>query len=282
MIWLILGILCASLLFVIFRLFQKWNIDTFQAIVVNYIVASIAGFIFSQNKSCHISETIYQSWFYMSLLLGSMFIGVFYLMAISSQRAGISVTSVAAKMSLIIPILAGIYIYAEYPDTPQWIGIVLAIPAIILTIAQKEKTSNRAWYLPVAIFIASGIIDTLVTYSQNKLVAKNDFPMFSALLFSMAAVWGLLFYIIFVRSKINIRNVIGGIILGIPNYFSIYFLLSALESEVLLSGTTVAVNNIGVVMVSALTGIIFMGETLGVKNIIGILLAIGSILLISL
>ncbi|MFI5204103.1 MAG: EamA family transporter, partial [Flavobacteriales bacterium] len=96
-----------------------------------------------------------------------------------------------------------------------------------------------------------------------------------------AACWGLLFYTLFIRSKLNFKNVWGGILLGIPNYFSIYCLLRALETETMLSGATVAANNIGVVALSALLGVFFMKEKLTVKNIIGIVLAIGSILLIS-
>ncbi|MFI5205129.1 MAG: hypothetical protein ACHQF2_11590 [Flavobacteriales bacterium] len=162
MIWLLLGILSSSLLFLIFRLFQKWKIDTFQAIIVNYIMAATAGFLLSRNTSFNVNDIVHESWFFMAVLLGSIFIGVFYLMAISSQRAGMSVTSVAAKMSLIIPVIAGIFIYIEYPNVNQWIGIALAAPAIWLTVSAKEKTGVRQWYLPLAIFVASGIIDTLV------------------------------------------------------------------------------------------------------------------------
>ncbi|MDG1658691.1 MAG: EamA/RhaT family transporter, partial [Crocinitomicaceae bacterium] len=43
MIALLLSVLSSSLIFVIFKLFARFKIDTFQAIVVNYFMAFIIG-----------------------------------------------------------------------------------------------------------------------------------------------------------------------------------------------------------------------------------------------
>ena len=42
---LILGILSSSVLFLIFRLFPKYKVDTAQAIIVNYFTAFVTGCI---------------------------------------------------------------------------------------------------------------------------------------------------------------------------------------------------------------------------------------------
>jgi drug/metabolite transporter (DMT)-like permease len=282
MIWLAAAIISSGLLFIIFRLFKKWNIHTFQAIVINYAVACGLGIVYNPNKQAvELSVVFSAAWLPAAIILGSMFIGVFYLMALSSQRAGLSVTSVATKMSLVIPLLAGIFLYDETLSATQWAGVVIAIPAILLTMYTGEKTVLQKIYLPVSIFIFSGIIDTVVAYSQNQLVPSSDFAIFSALLFFIAASWGIIFYLIFIRSKIEFKNIAGGILLGIPNFFSIYCLLQAMQTQTLSTGATVAANNIGVVAFSALAGIFFMGEKSGIKNLAGILLAIASIALIS-
>ena len=57
-------------------------------------------------------------------------------------------------------------------------------------------------------------------------------------------------------NKIKIRNVLAGIILGIPNYFSMYFVLIALEQ--LGSIYVFPVLNIGVVLTSAIIGLFIM------------------------
>ena len=77
------------------------------------------------------------------------------------------------------------------------------------------------------------------------------------------------------------KNVIAGIVLGIPNYFSIYFLVKALRSDLFDSSGIFTINNVGIVIISTLLGIVFFRERLSMKNWIGIILAIISIALVS-
>ena len=107
MIYLVISIAISSTLFVIFKLFEIFKIDTLQAIVVNYLVAAILGFYLSE-LPVNIAEITHQSWFIGALILGVLFITVFHLMAVTSQRNGLSVASVASKMSLIIGVIFGI------------------------------------------------------------------------------------------------------------------------------------------------------------------------------
>lgn len=74
---------------------------------------------------------------------------------------------------------------------------------------------------------------------------------------------------------------IGWSFLGIPNYFSVYFLLKALKSNVLESSGIFTVNNVGIVMLSTVAGIVLFHEKLLRKNWIGIGLAIASIALVA-
>ena len=66
-----------------------------------------------------------------------------------------------------------------------------------------------------------------------------------------------------------------------PNYFSIYFLVKTLRSDILDSSGIFAINNVSIVTLSTFTGIILFKEKLIRKNWIGIILAILSIILIS-
>ena len=82
--------------------------------------------------------------------------------------------------------------------------------------------------------------------------------------------------------KTNFRNVIGGIVLGVPNYFSIYFLLRALQNETLDSASIFTLNNVAIVMFSTLLGILIFKEKISAKNWGGIALAVVSIMLVAL
>lgn len=72
-----------------------------------------------------------------------------------------------------------------------------------------------------------------------------------------------------------------GVILGIPNYFSIYFLLLAIKSFSLKSAFVFGINNIGIVLLSTLLSVIIFQEKLSSINKFGVLVSVLSIILIA-
>lgn len=288
MIFLALSITASTLIFVIFRLFASYNINTLQAIVVNYFVACSCGVIGYQN-SIELSAIPQYNWFYYTLALGALFIIVFNLMAITTQHNGLSVVSVATKMALVIPIAFGLWYYKEPLGPSKAAGIVLALIAVYLVAVKKDSSiilQKKNLVFPVLVFLGSGLIDTSLNFLQNDFITdKSLIPLFSSTIFLTAGVIGIM---VLVAQKIKgvlvleFKNIIAGIVLGIPNYFSIYFLVKALRSNLFDSSGIFTINNVGIVIISTLLGIVFFKEQLSVKNWIGITLAVISIALVSL
>ena len=288
MIFLALSIIASTLIFVIFRLFASYNINTLQAIVVNYFVACSCGVIGYQN-SIELSAIPQYNWFYYTLALGALFIIVFNLMAITTQHSGLSVVSVATKMALVIPIAFGLWYYKEPLGPSKAAGIVLALIAVYLVAVKKDSSiilQKKNLVFPVLVFLGSGLIDTSLNFLQNDFITdKSLIPLFSSTIFLTAGVIGIM---VLVAQKIKgvlvleFKNIIAGIVLGIPNYFSIYFLVKALRSNLFDSSGIFTINNVGIVIISTLLGIVFFKEQLSVKNWIGITLAVISIALVSL
>ena len=286
MIYLLLSILASTIIFIIFKLFEKFQINIFQAIVVNYCIAFTTG-ILSYNGTITISQLPNLDWFYYTLILGALFIIVFNLMAITTQKSGLSVVSVATKMSVVVPVLFGLLYYNESLGTLKLIGISIALIAVYLTSnksTQGISVNRKLIVLPILVFIGSGIIDTSIKFLEDTYVANNDVPLFSAIIFLAAAIIGFIFIIIqIIRGSFNFefKNIIAGICLGVPNYFSIYFLVKTLRSDILESSGIFAINNVSIVALSTFAGIFIFKEKLIRKNWIGIALAILSIVLIS-
>lgn len=286
MIYLLLSIFASTTIFVVFKLFQRFKINTLQAIIVNYITACACGLL-NYNGEINISKIFHSEWFYGSIFLGFLFIMVFNLMALTAQRNGLSAASVSSKMSVVIPILFGIYVYQESISFQKVIGIIIALIAVYLT-ATKTKSSIRirqGFLFPFLLFLGSGIIDASIKYLETTYVPKNGIPIFSATIFGCAAILGLIIFIykaLFKSIKFETKNIIGGIILGIINYYSIYYLLKALQFEGLESSTLFTINNVAIVMISTLLGLFLFRESISKKNWIGVSLAIISILLVTL
>ncbi|MAO08671.1 MAG: hypothetical protein CL596_08170 [Alteromonas sp.] len=284
---LLLSILSSTLIFVVFKLFSRFKVNTLQAIVVNYFVACGTGLLLYDGEIV-LQKIPEYPWFLYALALGSLFIGIFNLMAWTTQRSGLSVVSVATKMSVVVPILFGLLYYGESLGAIKLVGILLALVAVYLASVKTKSglpIDRKNILYPAMVFLGSGVIDTSIKYLENTYVENNEVPLFSSTVFFSAAVIGI--SILFIQKIRGVfifqwKNLLGGIALGVPNFFSIYFLVQALKSEVLESSGIFTVNNVGIVMFSTLLGIVLFKEKLLWKNWLGIVLAVISIYLVAL
>ena len=286
MIYLLLSIAASTCIFIIFKLFNKYGIDTLQGIVVNYLTACLFG-LWIYDEPINISNIVNAPWIFGAIGLGFLFIGVFTVMALTAQRNGLSVASVASKMSVIIPVIFGIYMYNEGVGFQKVAGIILALVAVYLASVKPKKDNNitKGLWLPILLFFGTGTIDTSIKYIETTYLPDNGIPIFSATVFAFAFTIGAILLIIKAIKKsykFPIKTIVGGAILGIINYFSIYYLLKALNHKNLESSTLFTINNVAIVMVSTLLGVILFKEKISKMNWIGITIAIISIVIVTL
>jgi drug/metabolite transporter (DMT)-like permease len=284
MIYLFLSIFFSTLILVVFRLFTRFKVNTFQAIVFNYIVAFSVGFGLygSVWKNEYITEG---AWLPFALVIGVLFISLFLIMGKSAQENGIGITSVTVKMSLAIPVLAAIYIYAEDVYLAKILGVIAALVGVFLITFQKKsekKAKNGNYWFLIVLFLGSGALDTLLNYVEKRALGDLSPALFSAIGFGIAGIIGLFVLAIALalgKQKLKWKNILAGIILGIPNYFSIYFLIMAIR-EPMDDSITYALNNVGIVMASFALGIVFFNESVTRLKLIGGIIAIAAILLL--
>lgn len=288
MIYLLLSILSSTLILVLFRVFERFNIHVFQAIIYNYLTACGIGFLFfgEEWKSGDLNTG---SWIPYAFIVGALFIGLFLMMGKSAQENGIGATSVTVKMSLVIPVLAAIFLYSESVYATKIIGIIAALVGVFLITYQKSsaKTKNKKgniWFL-ILLFVGSGLLDTVVNYVEKVAAGELSLALFLAIGFGVAACIGL--FILLVESfrkdiKFQKRAIIGGVLLGIPNFFSIYFLMLAIRFGNLSDSVTYAVNHTGVVVAAFLIGIFAFKESTTALKITGGIISIAAILLLTL
>jgi len=280
--FLITSILCSALLFVAFKLFERYKINTFNAIVFNYITAFTMAAIISKGGIFSVFKNA--EWKGISILLGFIFIALFNVMARSSQEAGVAITAVANKMSFIGPILFGVFILHENFSVLQTAGVFIAIVSVVLTsFSADKKEGDKKFLLPILLFCGGVALDTLLSLAQANYVDKGDTLSFTGSVFGMAALIGfliLLFTSIKSRKIPQKNDVIAGFLLGIPNFLSIYFFLHSLDFGIMDNAQIFPAFNLSVILINTLIGLLLFKEKLRLFNYIGIALAIVSILLI--
>lgn len=289
MLVLIFAILCFVSIFILFRYFEKWKVDNMQAIVVNYLVASILSFLL-YNGDISFSDALKQAWFIPSLILGVLFMVSFYLYALSAQRSGVALTAVASKMSVVIPVILGSIIYTnENLNALKWIGLGLSLISFYL-IFKSKKGSNinvKLLILPTIIFFAAGANDTLmrwikVHYSIGNGNNFNEEIYFVAILFSISFLTSLFFIAgqaITNPRPIHWQSIGAGALLGVLNVLSATSMFVAMGKFE--SAFFFPVFNVSIVSLSALSGILLFREKLSTVNLIGIALALITISIIA-
>ncbi|MGB5983276.1 MAG: EamA family transporter [Nonlabens sp.] len=284
MIWLALSIVTSSFLYVIFKYFAIYEVNRLHAIVVNYAVAMITGLIAFQGE-INISEVLESGWLPYSIFLGVLFITIFNVMALTSQKNGLSVAAVASKMSLAIPVIAGVWLYDESLGWIKLMGILLALASVFLTSVKKIeqlKVDKNYLLLPIILFVGSGTIDTTIKYAESVHVSDGNEPLFSAICFLSAFVAGIFILIYEATQKryLKRKSLIAGLALGIPNYFSIFFIIMALKTN-MESSVIFPVNHVGTVLFTSLLGILVFEERMTLKNYIGVGIAVVAIMVIA-
>lgn len=295
MIYLILAIVFSTGVFVAMRLFERFHLDNHQALMWNYVFASTTGFLMCKQLDTP-AQLVAEPWFGLSIVTGFWFILTYLLMTASTQRSGVTVTSLSSKLSVVLPTLAGVILFHERLNFVATMGIVLALVALVLVVggkkgdAMKGDAMNRAStgngllisLLPVFIFFGTGTGDILMKLTEQRNGA-DDMGFMIAFVYFIALLFGILivaYDLIRGRSKWQWKSALGGIGLGVINFFSTYSVYNAMrcfDNVVLFP-----IYNIGVVSLTALVGWLLFKEKLTWKNYLGLAIAIIAVILITL
>lgn len=276
MIFLILSVLLTTFLFVFFKWVAIKNVPLVPVISFNYLSCVITGLIFEGRGISDVSSFSQYGW---SLLLGMLFFGIFYLMGRSSSVSGVGITGAASKLSMILPLAFGAVYRGEKTHTGLIWSLILVIPAILLLTRRKnEKFKPETLIFPFIIFLGSGLIDIALSMLQMNL-GKASPSSNIVVIFLGAFIASLPVMVQGGFRRANRSTVTYGILLGIPNYFSIFFMMLALGSGEFTSGEFFLINNTGVILLGFILAALLFGEKVTASRLAGLLIAIVSIYL---
>lgn len=282
MINIVLAIFFSSCIIITFRIFSLLKIDNLQAIIFNYLIAAILSFL-AFDEAFSFKELVYKPWFIWAIINGFLFILVFFVFAHSAQKAGVAITAVSSKMSVIIPVGIGILMYNDSLSFLKAAGIVMAFPAFYLIFSGRHKENTKARYvlLPLLLFLGTGSNDSVMKHAQ-KFHVGQEYLLFLGTIFLFSLIIGSIVYVWVVSKQsgsIKLKNIIAGSILGIFNFLStMFFLRSIARFE---SSVFFPIFNVSVVSMGALIGLLLFREKLLTRNWIGILLALLTITFIA-
>jgi drug/metabolite transporter (DMT)-like permease len=285
MILLLIAILFYVGIFVTFKLFSRYNISNFTAIMINYLVASLTGLLAFGGFS-KLGTIINAPWIWVAVIIGILFVIVFYLFAICSQKLSVTMTAMSSKMSVVIPVFALLYLFNDAITPLKIAGLVLVILSLYLIMKPDEKTriDKKYLFIPISIFIGAGVSDTLFGYAKRtfEITSSTDSALFVSTIFGISFILGIIIFPFTIKrgKPLMVKaDLIGGFALGIINFLAVFFFTYA--QGYFQASVFFPIFNVGVVALSALTGLIFFKERLNKYNYIGLAISLIAIALIN-
>lgn len=272
--WFWISVACSAVNFVYFKAFERWGIQTFQAVASNYVICVLLGLWLLPGGQQLSLDTAWLPW---ASLIGAFYIFIFWLIGRSTQKVGVAPTAIAAKLSMVIPVIAAFLLYGDPFTITAFSALLLAAAAIGLSVKKNTKTQpkNRNWQLPLIIFISAGIADLLLKHTETSFLQSANNALFLIVLFGAAGIIGWLAILVGWLQKglkLNLKSLGAGILLGLTNFFSVYGILFALKS--LKASVLFPLNNLAIILISSALAALLFRERLQKRQYWGVLLAV--------
>lgn len=270
MIYLLLAIVSSALISVLMRISEKYSRSGMAMLAMNYLMCCALGVLHTGGTELFPRAEGMGLTVLLAAVSGLLYLSGFVLMQWNIPRNGVVLTATFMKLGVIVPTAVSILVFGEQPRPIQLIGIALAICAIFLIQGRGEKGAGSILGL-VAVMLAGGGGDVMAKVFDETAPAalKNQFLLY---IFMVAFVLCVLLCIIR-KQKPGAMDMLFGLAIGIPNYYSARFLLLSIgEIPAMVAYPSFSV---GTIIVVALVGVLCFREKLNRRKLValGVILA---------
>lgn len=282
MTYLALAVISSSLIAIFMRLGDKHIKNNMVMFLANYATCILIAMCYMKTVNPFVSTEGIIFTASMGSFSGFMYLVNFILLQFNIKRNGVVLASTFMKLGVLVPTIMAIVAFHETPGVNQIIGIAAAILAILVINLEKKGTDvtgsgagAKIWL--IVLLLMGGLTDSLANiYEKNgnpELQNQYLFYTFGAALLLSAVM------AVVKKQHVTVKDLLFGVLIGIPNYFSARFLLLSLGS--LDAIVVYPVYNVATILVVSTVGVVAFKEKLGVKKLIGIGFIILSLILLN-
>jgi len=275
--YLVLAIIASSLVSIMMRVGESHAKNNISMLSVNYFICMILAIWYTGVGNLIQTGEGMRTAIILGVVNGFFYIVSLVLFQNSVRKNGVVLSSIFMKLGIMMPLIISILLFQEMPTAVQGIGFVIAIIAIIL-INMKEKSEEKTKFNFGLIFvlIGCGMADGMSKIYQE-LGTERFEELFLVFTFVIAFVLSIILVIV-KKQKYTKNEILYGVLLGVPNYFSARFLLKALgEVPAVVAYPTFSIGTIALI---TLTGMIAFKEKITKLQMFAIgLIAIAVVLL---
>ena len=262
MIYLVLAILSSALVSIIMRLSEKHVSGNVGMLAVNYLMCITIAGIGSGFGNLFPQVDGFGFTLGLGLFNGLLYLAGFVLLQINVKRNGVVMSSTFMKLGVLVPMVVSIGFFGEKPEIFQILGFLLAVAAIILINFEKEQTTMGFKAGLILLLLAGGGGDAMSKVFE---VLGNPDLSEQFLLYTFGSALILcIALMVFKKEKPGKLELLFGLLIGVPNFYSAKFLLKALGSVPAV--ITYPTYSIATIVVVSLTGVLFFKEKVGKRQ----------------
>lgn len=227
MVYLLLAILCGALISVLMRLSTEKVTGSIGMLAVNYLMCTVLAVLYTGGQSTSGSLMGLSGTVCMGIFNGFLYLSGFVLLQANISKNGVVLASTFQKLGLLVPMVLSVCLFGEVPALWQVVGFGLALVAIVLVNIGGEKSQAGMKGGLILLLLLCGGADAM-----SKVFEELGEPRWSEhfLLITFATATILCFALMTAkREHLGKWELLFGVILGVPNYFSARFLLRSLD-----------------------------------------------------
>lgn len=303
MLYLLLAILCSSSIALIFKYSETHDMNRYAVTSTNYFTALVVSLIMVITSKLDLLKDISVSSFFKdftkvvlhnnssfspgSSLTWAIIIGIvagffFFLSLIYYQKSvnenGVGISGCFGKLGILIPMLLSIILWRELPTLFQWFGILLSLLSItIVNLPGKNSSKTNFSFTLILLFLFGGLAEF-----SNKIFQKYaivDYKSVFLLFVFLVAFLISMYFTLKSKNPITKFDLVIGFMVGIPNLFSSFFLILALNY--IKTSVAFPIYSAGSILLINLGGFIIFKEKLKPKDLFSILLTILALIFIN-
>lgn len=277
MLYLLLAIVSGALISVEMRLSSSRVSGNVAMLAVNYmactlIAAGYAGFGTLLPAVPGLGKTVL-----MGAVHGTLYLLSFVLLQRSIQKSGVVLSSLFQRLGLLVSLAASVLLFGELPTALQTAGFLIALAAIVLINTEKGTDFRGAGAGLVVLLVLGGMGDTMSkvfeTWGESALAPQFLFFTFAT---ALVLCTGLMLQ---KKQRPGWRELVFGVLIGIPNFFSARFLLYALER--LPAVVVYPTFSVATILVVTLAGVVFFKERLSPRRWAALAIILAALVLLN-
>ena len=283
MVQLLFAILSSASMALVLKLFRSQKGNRYGLLLGNYLTCVLIALFSLPDRGQILRGS--PSTLLMGLGAGVLFVAGLITLQSSVRLNGATLSAAFAKLGLLVSLALSVLCFGERPGLLQLLGVALVLAALVLIHTKGGEKSEggapRSLSLLLLTLLAGGGADAMAKVFEQLGRPEEDRLYFLYLFLTAALLTGLLALLERRRSgkRILLRELAAGVAVGVPNYFSSYLLLLALEQ--LSAFLVYPVFSTGTILLVLLLSALLFRERPGRRQLLGILLILGALVLLN-